>query len=105
MLSGLCFHERVIRSEFFVAVSPVPRGPHMRLPARHVAHKQTMDGIYAPRRAGEVAGGVLVRGAGADRMPAPDRVNAWCARSVGNESQRSPCPTRSPARACDRRAT
>ena len=64
----------------------------MRLPARHVAHKQTLDGIYAPRRAGEVAGGVLVRGAGADRMPAPNRVDAWCARSVGNDLSDHPVP-------------
>ena len=33
-----------------------------------------MTGIYAPRRAGDVAGPVLVRGADADMMPASDRV-------------------------------
>ena len=33
-----------------------------------------MTGIYAPRRAGDVAGAVLVRGADADVMPASDRV-------------------------------
>jgi len=59
-------------------------------------------GIYAPRRAGDVAGAVLVGGADEGRMPTSARGTAR-PRGVGDDLSDRLYPTRSPARARDRR--
>ena len=59
------------------------------LPARHAA-LETNDSLLGITRRGAPgtgAGAVLVRGADADAMPAPDGVDAWCTQR-GRRSQR-----------------
>jgi len=61
-----------------------------------------VTGSYAPSRAGDLAGAVLVGGADADMMPASDHVTRWPG-SVGDDLSDRLYPTRSPTRARDRR--
>ena len=91
VLRGLRFRERVRRYESFVGVSTVPRGPHMQSPGAP-RRAQTNDSLLGITRRGAPAmwaGAVLVVGAGADMMAAPDHVDAWCTQR-GRRSQRPP---------------
>jgi hypothetical protein len=80
----------------------------LRAGPRRGPRKQVAMRICAPRRAGDVAGPVLVVGADADMMPASDHVDNG-ARGVGDDFSYRHCPTRSRRvardlrRECDRR--
>src|SRR5437870_4660097 len=66
-VDGVAAHAGVLR-----ALGHGEPGPHAAFPRRS-AHSRTTktscDGIYAPRRAGDVAGAVLVMGADVDLRP------------------------------------
>src|SRR5207245_10075508 len=79
------------RRDRTVVGQPGLHGPSRVGSALARTHETSCDGIYAPRRAGRSNRRGARRGAGADIMPAPDHVDAWCTR-CGRRSQRSPSP-------------